>query len=293
MDRLGIGFPALEAIQPRLVYCSISGYGQEGPMRDRVGHDVNYLALAGVLGLQTDRSGAPVISPIQIADLGGSLFALVAILAALVARQHTGRGQYIDVAMADVGMALMPTGAARHFGGEPVPLGARMPLSGGLACYNVYRTADGRYLSVGALEEKFWAAFCRVVGREDFAARQMDSAAQEEMAGVLAGIIEGRTLAEWTERFAREDACTEPVLSLEEALAAPQARHRRMVFDLADASGGTTRQLNLPFKLSATPPSATAPAPGLGEHTRGILRSLAYAEERIEALLAAGAVATP
>jgi crotonobetainyl-CoA:carnitine CoA-transferase CaiB-like acyl-CoA transferase len=293
MERLGFGFDAVAAFQPRLVYCSISGYGQDGPLRERGGHDVNYLALAGVLGLQADAEGNPVLSPIQIADLGGSLYGLVAILAALVARAHTGRGQYIDLAMADVGTALLPTAVARLFGGDRVPLGKALPLAGRLACYNVYRTADGRHLSVGALEEKFWAAFCRVIGREDLVARQTDEAAQEEMASAVGEIIRSRTLAEWVSAFAAEDACVEPVLSLDEALDAPQSRHRRRVFDFTDPGGSTSRQLGLPFTLSDTPPSPVAAAPGLGEHTREILGELGYSETSIERLIASGAVAAP
>ena len=174
MDRLGIGYETLRSIQPRLIYCSISGYGQNGPLRARGGHDVNYLALAGVLGLQTDPAGTPVLSGIQVADLGGALFAVIGILAALAARDRTRTGQSVDVSMMDVGIALLPVAASRWFAGDPIPLGARLPLSGGLACYNIYGTADGRHLSVGALESKFWERFCQVIGRQDFISSQFD-----------------------------------------------------------------------------------------------------------------------
>ena len=291
MDRLGLGFEALAPVAPGLVFCSISGYGQDGPYRERAGHDVNYLALAGVLGLQTDRTGTPVISGIQIADLTGALFAVIAVLAALAARARTGRGQRIDVSMADASMALLPVAAARFFAGEPVPLGERLALSGQLACYNVYQTADGRHLSVGALEEKFWRSFCGVIGREGFVARQTDPEAQPEMIAAVGEIIRSRRLAEWVERFRSEDACVEPVLSLEEAFGAAQARCRGMVFELAQSGRGKMRQLALPFKLSATPAAPGAGAPALGEHTRATLAALGYSEEQIGELLRGGVVA--
>lgn len=281
MERLGLGYEALRALQPRMVYCSISGYGQDGPMRDRSGHDVNYLALAGVLGLQTDASGTPVLSGIQIADLGGALFAVIGILAALAARHKTGEGQRIDVSMMDVGVALLPIAAARLFANQSVPLGARLPLSGSLACYNVYATADGRYLSVGALEPKFWERFCRVIGRDDFVARHNDES-QQSMIRDVGNIMKTRTLAEWMECFRQTDACVEPVLSLDEAFGSPPARHRKMVQTMDHPSEGEIRQLNLPFKLSGTPSVLRAAAPLLGQHTREILASLGYTGEQIQ-----------
>jgi crotonobetainyl-CoA:carnitine CoA-transferase CaiB-like acyl-CoA transferase len=282
MERLGFGYEQLRALAPGVVFCSISGYGQDGPYRERAGHDVNYLALAGVLGLQTDRGGTPVLSGIQVADLTGALFAVIAVLAALTARDRTGEGQRIDLSMADASMALLPVPAARLFAGEPVPLAARLPLSGHLACYNVYRTADGRHLSVGALEEKFWETFCRVIDREDFVPRQTDAEAQAGMIEAIGESIAARPLADWVERFRNEDACVEPVLSLQEAFLSAQATHRGMV------SGG---QLALPFKLSATPVDPPAAAPGLGEHTRAILSETGFSDQEIDALLAGRVVA--
>jgi crotonobetainyl-CoA:carnitine CoA-transferase CaiB-like acyl-CoA transferase len=292
MERLGLGYDALRALQPGVIYCSISGYGQDGPMRDRSGHDINYLALAGVLGLQTDASGTPVLSGIQIADLGGALFAVIGILAALAARHKTGEGQRIDVSMMDVGVALLPIAAARMFANQSLPLGARLPLSGSLACYNVYATSDGRYLSVGALEPKFWERFCRVIGRDDFVARQNDEG-QESMIRDVGNIIKTRTQAEWMECFRQTDACVEPVLSLDEAFKSPPARHRKMVLTVDHPSEGEIRQLNLPFKLSGTPPALREAAPLLGQHTRKILVSLGYTGEQIQNLIDAKIIAVP
>jgi crotonobetainyl-CoA:carnitine CoA-transferase CaiB-like acyl-CoA transferase len=291
MDRLGIGYQALRLIQPRVIFCSISGYGQDGPLRDRAGHDVNYLALAGVLGLQTDSTGTPVLSGIQVADLGGALFAVIGILAALAARDRTGKGQSVDVSMMDVGMALLPVAASRLFAGDPVPLGARLPLSGGLACYNIYGTADGRHLSIGALESKFWERFCQVIGREDFIPRQFDQGeAQSMMTSVIRDILKTRTQSEWIDRFSRTDACVEPVLSLEEAFRTPQASHRGMIREAGHSSQVKTFQLSLPFKLSATPPEIRSPAPRLGEHTREVLSLHGYLLTEVEELVRSGVV---
>jgi crotonobetainyl-CoA:carnitine CoA-transferase CaiB-like acyl-CoA transferase len=291
MDRLGFSYAGLRASHNRLIYCSISGYGQDGPLRERGGHDVNYLALAGVLGLQTDQAGTPVLSGIQIADLGGALFAVIAILAALAARERTGEGQQIDVSMMDTGIALMPIAASRFFGGEDVPLGARLPLSGGLACYNIYATADGRHLSVGALEPKFWESFCKVIGRADLVARQMEGReSQQAMIREVGEIIRRRTLAEWTGHYHGTDACVEPVLALDEAFGAPQTLHRKMVVETEHPREGKVRQLSLPFKLSGTPPQMGGPAPLLGEHTREILGSLGYSPDEIQRLIDSGIV---
>jgi len=291
MQRLRFDYESLRSIEPRLIYCSVSGYGQSGPMRERGGHDVNYLALAGVLGLQTDEHGSPVLSGIQVADLGGALFAVIGILAALAARERTGAGQHVDVAMMDVGIALLPVPASRLFAGQNVPLGARLPLSGGLACYNVYATADGRHLSVGALEEKFWERFCKAIGREDFVGRHMASEEiQNLMMHEIRQVVKTRTLAEWLEVFSGIDACVEPVLGLEEVSQNPQVRHRGMIMAVNHPRDGQTHQLNLPFKLSVTPPAIGNTAPLLGEHTREVLASLGYSSDQIQQLVASGIV---
>lgn len=292
MDRLGIGFGTLSGIEPRLILCSISGYGQDGPMQERSGHDVNYLALAGVLGLQTDSSGNPVLSGIQVADLGGALFAVIGILAALAARSTTGKGQRVDVSMMDAAIALLPVAAARLFAGEQVLVGARLSLSGKLACYNIYATRDGRHLSVGALEPKFWERFCGTIGRPEFVPLQTaEGEAQQRMIEEVRAIIRTRTLREWSEVFAKTDACVEPVLSLEESFRLPQVAHRKTVTEADDGSGHKRSALNLPFRLSGTPSLLGDSPPRLGQHTRLILRDLGYTDKEIDALIAKGVIA--
>ncbi|HWN97786.1 MAG TPA: CaiB/BaiF CoA-transferase family protein, partial [Blastocatellia bacterium] len=180
VERLGIGYPAVSEINPRIVYCSLTGFGQDGPHRDRSGHDLNYLALSGVLGLTTDERGKPVIPGVQVADLAGGMIAAFAILAALLARERTGRGQYVDVSMFDVMVSMLPVPAAHHFAGKTMPVGGKYVLSGAYPFYSVYETSDQEFMTLGALEPKFWANFCKTVGREDLIPRQFDEGERRE-----------------------------------------------------------------------------------------------------------------
>jgi len=291
VERLGIGYQAVSQINPRIVYCSLTGYGQDGPYRDRSGHDLNYISLAGALGLTTDEQGRPVIPGIQMADLGGALAATIAILAALLARERSGRGQYIDVAMMDVAVGLLPIAAASVFSGNHLPIGGRFGLNGLFPFYNVYETKDGQYLSVGALEPKFWKELCQALDRPDLADKQLASGKEREaLLAELRGIFRSKSRQEWLEIFARVDVCCEPVLTLEEAFAHPQVQHRQMITEVEHPDGGTTRQLGAPFKLSETPATVRTAAPQLGEHTEEIVQELGYTEAQARELSKAGAV---
>src|SRR6185436_19437790 len=174
VDRLGVGYNKVAEINPRIVYCSLTGFGQDGPHRDRSGHDLNYLALSVVLGLTTDERGKPVIPGVQVADLAGGMIAGFAILAALQARERTGRGQFVDVSVFDVIMSMLPIPASQQFAGKALGVGDKYLLSGAYPFYSIYETSDGRFMTVGALEPKFWENFCQTVGRSDLIARQFD-----------------------------------------------------------------------------------------------------------------------
>jgi alpha-methylacyl-CoA racemase len=294
LDRLGCGYEALRAVNPGLVYCAISGYGQDSPLRDRSGHDLNYLALAGLLGLTGDRDEEPVQPAGQIADLGGgALMAAFGILAALRERDRSGEGQLVDVSMTDGTLSWLAMVAARFLADGAPPRRGDLELGGALVCYRPYRCADG-WITVGALEPKFWAAFCRGVGREDLIAGQFDrpgSATHREVEAVVAA----RTRAEWTAFAAEHDCCIEPVLGLDEVLESDLVRAREMVVEL-DQPGVAepVRQLGVPVKLSRTPgDTGQRPGPALGEHTEELLGELGYSAEEIGALLEAGAVAGP
>ena len=297
LDRLGVGFEALRAVNPKVVLCSITGYGQDGPLRDRAGHDMNYLALTGLLGLTGEPGGPPVQSAGQIADVGGgALMAAFGILAALREAERTGEGQVVDVAMADGALSWLALVVARLLnedGGDP-PQRGMLELAGGMACYRPYACADGGWVALGALEPKFWAAWCRGVGREDLLAEQF---ALPGSAGHVAveAVFAARTRAEW-EAFAGEhECCLEPVLDLAEALSSQLVRARGMVVGL-DQPGAAepVSLLGAPVKLSRTPADCNRlPGPQLGEHTEAALRAAGYDDARIAQLVAAGAVGGP
>jgi crotonobetainyl-CoA:carnitine CoA-transferase CaiB-like acyl-CoA transferase len=294
LERLGVGYEAMRAVNPRIVYCAITGYGQDGPNRDRPGHDMNYLGLVGLLGLTGERDGPPVQAAGQIADLGGgALMAAFGILAALRERDRSGEGQLVDVSMADGALSWLAMVAARYLADGLVPRRGEPELAGGLICYRPYACADG-WVTLGALEPKFWQAWCRGVGREDLIDAQFAAPGGDVHREVQA-IFAARTRADWQAFASEHDCCLEPVLDLDEALESELVRARGMVAQL-DQPGAErpVRLLGVPVKLDRTPGDPNrAPGPVLGEHTREVLASLGYDDARIEALEEAGAVAGP
>ena len=283
---LRIDYPHVSEVNPRIVYCSVSGYGQDGPRALAAGHDVNYLGYAGVLNATGERGGRPALANLQIADLlGGAASAAIGILGALYGAQRHGVGRYVDVAMADAVLAhqVFALGALEDDGVEA--LRGDDLLTGGVPCYGVYETADGGWLAVGALEAKFWAALCNALARPDLVALQFargDEGAQARDA--LARIFAAHTRAQWCERLADVDCCVSPVLTTAEALTDAQFVARRRVVHRSDGS----RQYAPPFML--TPPAfrVERDAPRHGEHSREVLREAGYADAAIEALVAAG-----
>jgi alpha-methylacyl-CoA racemase len=292
LDRLGLGYDRLREENAGLVVCAITGYGQDGPLRDRAGHDMNYLGLTGLLGLTGERDGPPVQAAGQIADIGGgALMAAFGILAALRERERSGEGQLVDVSMTDGALSWLAMVAARYLCDGQVPERGSLELAGGLVCYRPYACRDG-HMTLGALEPKFWQEWCRGVGREDLIERQFDPPGSEAHAEVER-IFAERTRAEWEDFAAEHDCCLEPVLGLDEALDSELIRAREMVVEVEQPGAGPVSLLGVPIKLGRTPGAPAGPGPALGEHTAAVLGELGYSREERERLEAAGAVAGP
>ena len=277
LDRLGVGWETLREINPRLVYCAITGFGQTGPDRDRAGHDIGYMARTGLLNLN-GRAGSAVVTPsIQVADIaGGALFAAVGILAALFGRERTGQGSFVDISMTEGAMAFAIPPVANHSAGDRQSRGRNL-LTGGVPCYDVYETSDGRFLAVGSLEPKFWVRFVQAIGRPDL---MSDGLAQgdraDEVRAEVAGVVASKPLAEWTEVFRNVDVCCEPVATFEETFEDAQHRARSMFFDLAGV-----RHIRTPV----TPLNrGHVEAPRHGEHTDQVLAAAGFSADEIATL---------
>lgn len=280
MERLGLGYEALKAINPRLIYVSITGYGQTGPYKDRAGHDINYLALAGVASYTGRQDSGPVPLGVQLADVGGgSLHAVVGLLAAVIARQQSGLGQYLDVSMTDCSFSLNAMVGAGYLacGVEPVREGH--VLNGG-SFYDYYRTRDGRWMSVGSLEPVFMQQLCTALGRPELAAQGL----APELKVALQVEFEKRSFDELCELFSGVDACVEPVLSLSEAVEHPQLKARELISQVPREDGSTQAQLACPLKFSQGLPEPRHIGVAVGAHSDEVLAQLGFSAQRIAEL---------
>ncbi len=292
MAKLGLGYDTLAAVNPRLVYCAITGYGCDGPLALKAGHDINYLALNGVLSY-CGRDGLPTLSGVQIADLGGgALYAAFSIVTALLARERLGKGQFIDISMTEGAFTWHCLRWGKFLGDGRTPSPGDDFLNHGYACYNIYETRDGRHMSLGALEPQFWKAFCLTVERPEWDQPNYFEPGlhQKVLQEAVAALFKEKTLAQWTEIFKGSDCCCEPILNLAEVMEDPQMKARGMVVDLVHESWGAYRQLGIAPKFSLTPGSLRTHAPELGEHTDEILKGLQYSEGELEALRSRGAI---
>ena len=292
VKRLGVDYDAVSAVNPRVVYLSLSGFGQTGPYSTLVGHDINYISIGGALGV-TGWPGQPPAIPMNlVADFaGGGLFAAFAIVTALIARDKTGRGQYIDMAMSDGVLSLLTSAASSVLAGGKPPLPGQFMLNGAAPHYNVYECADGEWFSLGALEPWFWANLCTAMNREDFAPHEYDQEKYPEIFAFFREEFKTKTRAEWFEYLSRWDICAAPVLRLNEALTDEHNRSRNMVVEVDHPTLGKVQQVGVAPKLSDTPGTARTTAPSPGQHTDDVLGGLGYDADRIAGLRSAGAVA--
>jgi alpha-methylacyl-CoA racemase len=282
MDKLGVGYAALAAANPGIVLCSISGFGQTGPYVARAGHDIGYLAIAGVLAMGGEADGAPMMPGVQIADLaGGALWGATAILGALVGRHRTGKGAHLDISMTEGALALLAAEVGNLDCGAR-PTRGQERLNGGQACYSIYRTQDGRYLAVGALEPKFWIALNEGIGRRPDVGELIEPAAGQARAKAeIAAIFATRTAAEWTQILANHDCCVELVTEVDELPDHPLHRAREVFFTIDGGAGvGPVLQVRTPLGTPRSP----GPPPLHGEHTRAVLAEYGFADAEIAQL---------
>lgn len=285
MDKLGVGYEALKAINPRLIYVSITGYGQTGPYKDRAGHDINYLALAGLASYTGRRDSGPLPLGIQAADIaGGSLHGVIGLLAAVVQRQVTGQGQQVDISMTDCAFSLHAMAGAGYLACGVEPAMENQPLNGG-SFYDYYQSRDGRWFSVGSLEPQFMQQFCAALGRPELAARGLSLRPEDQQAlkREIQNEFDKRDFADWCERFAALDACVEPVLSLAEAVEHPQLQARGVVTEVPRDSAEPQRQIACPIRFSAGLDTPRHIGVSVGAHTDQVLTELGYSIEQIAA----------
>jgi len=283
VDRLGVGYESIKQANPKIIYCSITGYGQNGPFRDRVGHDVNYLSYAGVLDLIGEKDHPPAIPGVQIADIaGGGMNAAIGILLALLARGNTGKGQYIDISMTDGMVGFLPAALFfRQLTGQE-PRRADGLLSHRYACYNTYETADGRYLSIGAVENRFWKQLCDTLEIPEYGPLQYDDQRREEILQYMRTTFKQKTLEEWDAILADLDICWGIIQSTKEVLEDPLFLERETVVEIEGQDGKKSKTLGVTVKLSETPGTIRTPPVDFGESTAAILKEFGYSQEEIK-----------
>ncbi|MGB9022575.1 MAG: CaiB/BaiF CoA-transferase family protein [Candidatus Bathyarchaeia archaeon] len=289
-ERLGVGYQAISQVNERIIYCSISGFGQSGPYRDLVGHDLTYTAYSGAIGATGSRGGPPVIPAIQVSDIQAAMYATIAITAALYRREKAGKGEFIDISLMDAAVASMIMPMSFHLAGESTERGSSF-LSGGAHFYNIYETADRKYVAIAPLEPKFWIELCSVLRLEKYQDKQLTSEAEaNRIREDLAGIFRQKTRDEWVKILNEREIPCAPIYDVREVLADPHVTSRKMIFEMETEAFGRLNQLATPIRVSHSPLTARSPPPRLGEHTLQILQELGYSMSDVERLKSAGAI---
>lgn len=274
LKKLGVDYAAASKINPKIVYCSLSGYGSKGPLKDQADHDIGYVSLAGIVAMSGEPEGKPAIPSILMADMNAAMYAGMAIMIALRHAEQTGEGQEIDINLYNTAMTLMPGAASLYFGSGFVAKRGNNWLTGENANYNIYATKDGRYVSVGCLEKKFWTNLCNALELPQLVDMVEDIQNHEYLKQELAEAFLKHTMEEWTELLAGRDTCVTPVLNFDEACASQQTKANEMVIEVHDEELGDYKQLGFAMKLSKTPAAHVRRAPRLGEHNEEILGPL-------------------
>jgi len=289
-ERLGVGYQAISQVNERIIYCSISGFGQSGPYRDLVGHDLTYTAYSGAIGATGSKDGPPVIPAIQVSDIQAAMYATIAITAALYRREKAGKGEFIDISLMDAAVASMIMPMSFHLAGESTERGSSF-LSGGAPFYNIYETADRKYVAIAPLEPKFWIELCSVLRLEKYQDKQLTSEAEaNRIREDLAGIFRQKTRDEWVKILNEREIPCAPIYDVREVLADPHVRSRKMIFEMETEAFGRLNQLATPIRVSHSPLTARSPPPRLGEHTLQILQELGYSMSDVEQLKSEGTI---
>jgi crotonobetainyl-CoA:carnitine CoA-transferase CaiB-like acyl-CoA transferase len=281
--RLGIDYETLSVSNPKLVYCAVTGFGQTGPFKNYVGHDLNYIATAGALSMIGRKDQPPSIPLNLLADYaGGGMHAAIGVLAALLARHQTGRGQYVDIAMLDGTMLLIAQALSTYFTTEKIPKRGNTSSDGAAPYYNLYETKDGKIITIGSVEPWFYANLCRALGCEQYITDQLNHEKWTEMIEHFAAIFKTRTRDEWFDYLSQSDICVGKMLTLDELEHDPQIRARNMIVEVETPTGEKVKQVGISIKLSDTPGSIRSLAPRLGQHTEEVLGGLGYEKGDIE-----------
>jgi crotonobetainyl-CoA:carnitine CoA-transferase CaiB-like acyl-CoA transferase len=289
--RLGIDFETLASRNSRLIYCAVTGFGQTGPFKNYVGHDLNYIATSGALSMIGRKDQPPSIPLNLLADYaGGGMHAAIGVLAALLARHQTGRGQYVDIAMLDGTMLLIAQALSTYFTTQKIPTRGYTSMDGAAPYYNLYETKDGKIITIGSVEPWFYANLCRALGCEQYITDQHNHAKWTEVLKHFAAIFKTRTRDEWFDYLSQSDICVGKMLTLDELEHDPQIRARNMIVEVETLTGEKVKQVGVSIKLSDTPGSIRSLAPKLGEHTEEVLGELGYSKTDIDRWRESGAV---
>jgi len=280
VKRLGIDYETISKINPRIIYCSISSYGQDGPYKELPGHDPNFRALAGLISAETDMNDKPLVSGVTSADSSGALHSVIGILCALIARDKTGEGQYIDVTFADSALNLGSLLLGHYMATGLTPKTREIKLM-----QNAWETKDGKFLVTAPVESYFWERFCRALGLEELIPLQYSNGKKyEEVVSIIADKMKTKTRDEWFEILKEANTCVSPVLSFKEVLTNPQFVHRQMIMELDHPTQKKVKQLGFAIKLSKTPAKFRSFAPRLGQDTDDLMKQMGYTGDQIKAL---------